>query len=35
VRRDSVQLKGKGMIGLGKLPEEDAPQTIRFTCEED
>jgi adenylate cyclase len=35
VRRDSVQIKGKGMIGLGKLPEEDSPQTIRFVCEED
>jgi adenylate cyclase len=35
VRRDSVQIKGKGMIGLGKLPEQDSPQTIRFACEED
>jgi class 3 adenylate cyclase len=35
VRRDSVQIKGKGMIGLGKLPEPDSPQTIRFACEED
>ena len=35
VRRDSVQIKGKGMIGLGKLPEPDSPQTIRFVCEED
>ena len=35
VRRDSVQIKGKGMIGLGKLPEMDSPQTIRFVCEED
>ena len=35
VRRDSVQIKGKGMIGLGKLPEQDSPQTIRFVCEED
>ncbi|HTY94417.1 MAG TPA: adenylate/guanylate cyclase domain-containing protein [Steroidobacteraceae bacterium] len=35
VRRDSVQLKGKGMIGLGKLPDQDSPQTIRFACEED
>ena len=34
VRRDSVQIKGKGMIGLGKLPEQDSPQTIRFVCEE-
>jgi adenylate cyclase len=34
VRRDSVQIKGRGMIGLGKLPEQDAPETIRFVCEE-
>jgi hypothetical protein len=34
VRRDSMQLKGEGMIGLGKAPEADSPQTIRFVCEE-
>ena len=34
VRRDSLQIKGKGMIGLGKLPEPDSAQTIRFACEE-
>jgi len=34
VRRDSLQIKGKGLIGLGKLPEQDSPQTIRFVCEE-
>jgi adenylate cyclase len=34
VRRDSLQIKGRGMIGLGKLPEQDAPETIRFVCEE-
>ncbi|HTW37004.1 MAG TPA: adenylate/guanylate cyclase domain-containing protein [Steroidobacteraceae bacterium] len=34
VRRDSLQIKGKGLIGLGKLPERDSPQTIRFVCEE-
>jgi len=34
VRRDSMQLKGEGMIGLGKAPEATSPQTIRFTCEE-
>ncbi len=34
VRRDSLQIKGEGMIGLGKLPEPDSPQTIRFVCEE-
>lgn len=30
VRRDSLQIKGKGMIGLGRLPDEESPQTIRF-----
>lgn len=34
VRRDSLQLKGEGMIGLGRLPEAESPQTIRFVCEE-
>ena len=34
VRRDSMQLKGTGMIGLGKVPEADSPLTIRFVCEE-
>lgn len=34
VRRDSLQLKGQGMIGLGKAPEEAVAQTVRFTCEE-
>jgi len=33
VRRDSLQLKGEGMIGLGRLPEPDSAQTIRFSCE--
>jgi adenylate cyclase len=34
VRRDSLQIRGQGMIGLGRLPEQGAPQTIRYTCEE-
>jgi class 3 adenylate cyclase len=34
VRRDSMQLKGEGMIGLGRAPEPDSPLTIRFSCEE-
>jgi len=34
VRRDSMQLKGSGLIGLGKVPESASPQTIRFVCEE-
>jgi adenylate cyclase len=33
VRRDSMQLKGEGYIGLGKAPESTSPQSIRFTCE--
>src|SRR6185437_9478926 len=35
VRRDSLQIKGKGLIGLGKVPEADSPQTIRFVCEDE
>jgi len=35
VRRDSLQIKGSGLIGLGKLPEPDSPQTIRFRCEDE
>ena len=34
VRRDSLQLKGEGMIGLGRTPENNSPQTVRFVCEE-
>jgi adenylate cyclase len=34
VRRDSLQIKGQGMIGLGRLPERGSPQTIRFALEE-
>jgi predicted component of type VI protein secretion system len=34
VRRDSLQIKGEGMIGLGRLPERGSPQTIRFALEE-
>jgi hypothetical protein len=34
VRRDSLQIRGQGMIGLGRLPEQGSPQTIRFSCEE-
>ena len=35
VRRDSMQLKGSGMIGLGKAPEAESSQTIRYVCEEE
>ncbi len=34
VRRDSMPIKGEGMIGLGRVPDIDSPQTIRFVCEE-
>jgi class 3 adenylate cyclase len=33
VRRDTLQLKGSGTIGLGRLPEADSAQTIRFLCQ--
>jgi adenylate cyclase len=33
VRRDSLQINGTGMIGLGRLPDDESPQTIRFVCE--
>jgi class 3 adenylate cyclase len=35
VRRDSIPIKGTGLIGLGRIPERDSPLTIRFECEED
>jgi class 3 adenylate cyclase len=34
VRRDSLQIKGAGLIGLGRLPDDVSPQTIHFECEE-
>ena len=34
VRRDSMPISGEGMIGLGRAPERDSAQTIRFTCED-
>jgi hypothetical protein len=34
VRRDTIPIKGEGMIGLGKVPELESPQTLRFVCEE-
>lgn len=34
VRRDSVALAGKGMIGLGHLPDANAADTIRYQLEE-
>src|ERR1700722_14713438 len=34
VRRDSMAIKGEGMIGLGRIPDRDSPLTIYFVCEE-
>ncbi|MEL7447700.1 MAG: adenylate/guanylate cyclase domain-containing protein [Pseudomonadota bacterium] len=34
VRRDSLQIKGQGAIGLGRVPQADSPQAIYFTYEE-
>lgn len=34
IRRDSLPLKGQGVIGIGIRPEQDSPHTIRFSCEE-
>ena len=34
VGHDSLQLKGRGLIGLGRVPEPGSPHTIHFTCEE-
>jgi adenylate cyclase len=34
VRRDSMQLKGEGMIGFGRVPENGSSLTIKYVCEE-
>ncbi len=34
VRRDSLQLRGSGVIGLGRVPEGDSYHTIEYFCEE-
>jgi adenylate cyclase len=34
VRRDSLQLKGEGMIGFGRVPENGSSLTIKYVCEE-
>jgi adenylate cyclase len=33
-RHDTLKLKGQGLIGLGRLPEQGSPHTILFSCEE-
>ncbi|HEX4024428.1 MAG TPA: adenylate/guanylate cyclase domain-containing protein [Steroidobacteraceae bacterium] len=35
LRRDSMPIKGTGLIGLGRIPDRDSPLTLRFVCEED
>lgn len=34
VRRDTIPIKGEGLVGLGKTPDAESPQTLRFVCEE-
>jgi adenylate cyclase len=34
VRRDSMPIKGEGLIGLGRIPDGDSPLTIHFACED-
>jgi hypothetical protein len=34
VRRDSVALQGRGLIGLGHLPGANSPDAIRYQLEE-
>jgi adenylate cyclase len=34
VRRDSMQIRGEGLIGLGKVPDENSSQVIRYSFED-
>ena len=34
LRRDSMQIRGEGLIGLGKAPDSNSSQVIRYNCEE-
>jgi class 3 adenylate cyclase len=34
VRRDSMQIRGEGLIGLGKAPDSNSSQVIRYICED-
>ena len=34
VRRDSMQLKGEGLIGFGRVPESGSALTVKDVCEE-
>ena len=34
VRRDSMQLKGEGLIGFGRVPENNSSLTLRYVLED-
>ncbi|HEX2492190.1 MAG TPA: adenylate/guanylate cyclase domain-containing protein [Steroidobacter sp.] len=34
VRRDSMQLKGEGLIGFGRVPDAASPLVVKYACEE-
>ena len=34
VRRDSMQIRAEGLIGLGKAPDSNSSQVIRYICED-
>ena len=34
VRRDSMQIRAEGLIGLGKAPDSNSTQVIRYVCED-
>ncbi len=34
IRRDAMPISGEGLIGLGRAPERESSQTIRFVAEE-
>jgi hypothetical protein len=34
VRRDTMQIQGEGLIGLGKAPDVNSSQVIRYVCED-
>lgn len=34
VRRDTMQLKGEGTIGFGRIPEPNSALAVRYTCED-
>ncbi|MDX1405881.1 MAG: adenylate/guanylate cyclase domain-containing protein [Woeseiaceae bacterium] len=34
VRRDNIELKGEGIIGLGRVAKPDSPLAIHYVCEE-